>query len=90
MAQDATKIEAGRLALREDGEFWVAYFAPLDSMEGAMPLASIGLRFLPGRRAEFITLAKALLGDMLSASGLTISEWGGEDKPLDSERTRNA
>ena len=38
------KREIGRLALREEGDFWNAYWAPrTDTMEGALLLGSIRL-----------------------------------------------
>lgn len=34
-------VEAGRLALRVEGEYWEAYFATTETMEGAIHLGSI-------------------------------------------------
>jgi hypothetical protein len=61
-------VKTGRLALREDGGLWNAYWAPLeDSMEGAIWLASIGIRFVERsdkRKKEFMALCQELFGDI--------------------------
>jgi hypothetical protein len=45
------KAQIGRLALRDEGEFWVAYFArSQDSMDGAIKLGSIRMSIVRGDR----------------------------------------
>jgi hypothetical protein len=57
-----TETEIGRLALRVEGEFWNAYWAPRqDSMADAVLLASIRMLFVEGDsplKDQFMTLAK--------------------------------
>lgn len=59
---------SGRLALREDGDFWKAYYAKSDTMDGAILLGMIRLAFVldnPTRKREFMLLMQAATTDML-------------------------
>jgi hypothetical protein len=57
----------GRLAMREEGEFWVAYYALPDTMEDAKPLGTIRLRFVQDqwRKEFFMELMKEAIGDLV-------------------------
>ena len=58
----------GRLALRAEGENWCAYYAVPDSMDQAIPLASIRLQIVdmyPARKAEFMDLMRSVVADLI-------------------------
>jgi hypothetical protein len=62
------KIEAGRLALRIEGEFWNAYFAASNTMENAFLLGSIRIAAVadnPERKQAFIKLMSDFTADVL-------------------------
>jgi hypothetical protein len=53
-------MDIGRLALREEGDFWNAYWAPhIDSMEGSVLIGCIRLNVVKGKiHEDFIELMK--------------------------------
>ena len=60
--------ELGRLAMREQGIYWVAYYAMADTMEGAVelgriPMASIGPEH-EDRRRMFMQMMQDIVGDI--------------------------
>lgn len=67
-----TSKQIGRLAYRVEGDTWVAYYAPLDSMEGAILLGSIAMKLVQSedRKQQFMTLMQDCFGD------LTEELWG--------------
>lgn len=58
----------GRLALRVEGETWVAYYALPDTMEGAIVLATIRMALVEDgdRKRAFMELMKSAIGDFLA------------------------
>ena len=58
--------KTGRLALRSEGDLWVAYYALPASMEGAIFLGSIQLRFVQDkvRKAVFMGLMREAVSDI--------------------------
>jgi hypothetical protein len=56
-----------RLALREEGEFWNAYFAKQGTMKDAILLGSIRLSLVraPDRKEQFMALMRGVFADML-------------------------
>lgn len=65
MAQEKQQI--GRLALRAEGDFWNAYYAMPDTMDGALLLGSLHLRLaeIPERKAEFLDLMRSCFADLI-------------------------
>src|SRR3954469_14897930 len=62
-----TNQNIGRLAMRVEGNLWVAYFALPDSMEGAIFLGSIQMRFVQAdkqRKTAFMDLMREAVGDI--------------------------
>lgn len=57
----------GRLALRVEGEHWNAYYALPDTMEGAIWLGSIAMRFVQDekRKNQFIAMMREAVGDII-------------------------
>ncbi len=59
--------QIGRLAFRQEGEWWVVYWAPETStMEKAVELARVALRLVQTkkRRDQFIGFARDVYADM--------------------------
>ncbi len=51
----------GRLAMRVEGDFWVAYWAKLGTMNGAVVLGTLRMNLAedPGMKAAFMALMQA-------------------------------
>jgi hypothetical protein len=62
-----SKAKMGRLALRHEGNFWNAYYAMPDTMEGAILLGSIQLRFVmdEARKQLFMALMQEAVTDLI-------------------------
>lgn len=62
-----TDQKIGRLALRVEGNLWVAYYALPENMKDAIFLGSIQMRFVQDkeRRAAFMNLMREAVGDIL-------------------------
>jgi hypothetical protein len=86
-------VKTGRLAMREEGTLWVAYYALPDTMEGALYLGSIRMAFLrghPERRNAFLKLMRESVNDIFEIEhGLKVEVWKEEPAP-ESERGGNA
>jgi hypothetical protein len=57
----------GRLAMRHEGEWWNAYYAMPDTMDGAILLGSIAIRFveIQERKDAFLALMREAVSDIL-------------------------
>lgn len=57
----------GRLAFRMEGEHWNAYYATPDTMQDAVWLGSIAMRFVETehRKQQFMELMQECLADMV-------------------------
>ena len=62
-----SKQEVGRLAMRVEGNFWVAYYAEPGSMAGAIDLGRIRMVGVatPERKAVFLRLMRDLVSDII-------------------------
>ena len=68
----ADMTQTGRLAMRVEGNLWVAYFAPIGTMEGAIFLGSIQMAFVQdrNRKRAFMEMMQEAVGEILAeASG---------------------
>lgn len=62
------KQKLGRLALRQEGNFWNAYYAMPETMEGAVLLGSIAMRFVvdnADRKIAFMDMMRGAVSDLL-------------------------
>ena len=60
--------QLGRLAFREEGDHWNAYYALPDSMDGAVWLGSIAMRFVRTnkvRKSVFMALMRDSFDDVM-------------------------
>lgn len=82
--------QVGRLSLRQDGAFWVAYYAPrTDSMKDALPLGSIALSVIaehPDRKQQFMDLMREVVGDIIEDTFGVRPVWGGAHQAPEHER----
>jgi hypothetical protein len=61
-------MQIGRLALRHEGTFWNAYYAMPGTMDGAITLGSIAMRFIENnqeRKDAFMALMREGVADIL-------------------------
>ena len=89
-----TIVKIGRIALREEGLNWNAYYALTETMEGAIFLGSIARRFIidnPERRAAFIGLMREGVSDLIEERTGQRPTWPDGIQPApEHERAGNA
>lgn len=84
--------QVGRLALREEGTNWVAYYALTDTLEGAIFLGSIAMRFVQveEQKKRFMDLMRDCLSDLMEEKFGVRPKWGGPQRAPESERSGSA
>lgn len=82
-------IHPGRLSLRVEGDEWVAYFAPLHTMEGAHRLGSLRMSIarVPEHKAAFMELMKAALDTIAKEVFGEDFRWGDPVRAPEAERS---
>lgn len=86
-------LKVGRLAMRQEGDNWNAYYAMPDTMEDALPLGSIRMGAIIGndaRREEFLNLMRDVLADFIEAETGVRPVWGGPEGAPEHERAGSA
>lgn len=87
------QAKIGRIALRVEGDNWVAYWADVGTMEGAILLGSIAMAFVnhsPKRKAEFIELMNQCAADALEDILGTRPTWNEPHAAPENEKSGNA
>lgn len=82
--------QVGRLALREEGENWVAYYAVPDSMKNAIFLGSIRMGAVvanPERKQAFMDLMRNVVSDLIEETTGIRPQWGGPQTAPEHERS---
>lgn len=84
---DETQI--GRLALRQEGDWWMAYYAMADTMEGAIPLGSIRLTAVadPDRKQAFMDLMRSIVSDIIEETTGARPTWSAPERAPEHERS---
>jgi hypothetical protein len=72
--QTSVLQQVGRVAFRHEGDYWNCYYALLDTMQGAILLASIHMSAVSGppnegRKRAFMDLGKGIANDILREAG---------------------
>lgn len=70
--------EALRLALRVEGNTWMAYIAAVGTMDGAMPIGSITMAAAgtdPGIKQAFMALMTRTMKKLLADQGITAGDF---------------
>lgn len=68
MSTELQTVKVGRLAMRHEGAFWNAYYAMPNTMEKAILLGSIAMRFIvdnQDRKITFMNLMRDAVSDIL-------------------------
>jgi hypothetical protein len=81
--------QVGRLALRVEGDWWKAYYAMADSMEGALELGSIrlGLVVASPRKHAFMALMREVVADVIEEKTGLRPTWNAPAPGPEHERT---
>ncbi len=86
--------QVGRIALREEGPNWVAYYAKPDTMDDAIFLGSIVMSAVTGRenkkrKLAFMSLMRSIITDSIKKQTGKSPVWGEKLAP-EHERSGNA
>jgi hypothetical protein len=67
-ADEEIRKKMGRLAMRVEGNFWNAYYALPNTMDGAILLGSIQMRFVidETRKNLFMALMREAMSDLIA------------------------
>lgn len=87
MSEPMTQV--GRLALRHEGDNWVAYYALTDTMQDAIFLGSIRMGAVvdnPQRKQAFMDLMRDLVSDLIEEKTGIRPSWGGPQSAPEHER----
>ena len=79
-----------RLALREEGNFWNAYLALSDTMEGAKLLGSIVISAVkknPDVKAKFMDVMKDIIADAVEGTTGTAPDYWDTQPAPEAERS---
>jgi len=84
--------DIGRLALRVEGDLWVAYYALTDTMEHAVFLGSIRMQFVQdkARKAVFMMLMQEAVADIIEQKTGSRPDWRKPHRAPEHERGGNA
>lgn len=83
------KFQIGRLALREEGDRWVAYYAHPNTMEIGSFLGSIhmgAIRGNPERKKAFMDMMRGIVSDIIEEATGQRPTWGGEKPAPEKDR----
>lgn len=87
------QAQIGRLAMRKEGDNWNAYYAMPDSMDGALLLGHIHMRFVTDRKDRmdaFMDLMREAVADIIEEKIGIRPTWGGPKTAPESERSGSA
>jgi hypothetical protein len=78
----------GRIAFRHEGKFYSAYWALPDTMEGALLLGQIAMRFVESKaqRRIFMELIKSGIADFFEGEGAELVDFTDEVTAPEHER----
>lgn len=81
-----------RLAMRVEGDFWVAYIASEGTMDDAKRIGSIGMGAVanPERKQQFMDLMKAVLSDVIKEATGQPPTWNEPQRAPEAERAGRA
>jgi hypothetical protein len=83
----------GRLALRAECDSWNAYFARLDTMDGALLLGSIAMGAVtrdPARRLAFVEMMQDIVSELIKEQTGAELVWGKPGRGPEHERAGRA
>jgi hypothetical protein len=89
------KQQIGRLAMRQEGGNWNAYYAMPANMEQSQPIFIGSIRMgavigNPQRKAAFMDMMRDVVADIIEKESGVRPSWGGEVPAPEHERSGNA
>ncbi len=93
MPAPAGHVQVGRLAMREEGSNWVAYYALKETMDGAIYLGSIRMGAITAnseRKQAFMDMMRDIVSDLIEEQTGVRPQWGGAARAPEHERSGNA
>lgn len=85
--------QVGRLAMRQEGGYWNAYYAMPDSMGDSLLLGSISMAAVSGneaRRLAFMGMMRDAVSDLIEGATGVRPIWGGPTSAPEHEKAGNA
>lgn len=85
--------QIGRIAMRQEGDRWNAYYALTNTMDGAIFLGSILMAAVADnaeRKQSFIDLMRDIVSDIICEKAGIRPEWGGIESAPEHERAGSA
>ncbi len=85
--------QIGRLAMRVEGDFWVAYYAMPGTMNGALLLGSARMAFITrdkARKAAFMGMMQEAVADLIEDAVGTRPTWNAPVSAPEHERAGRA
>jgi hypothetical protein len=92
MTRDEACVEAGRIALRIEGDQWVAYYAREGTMDGALRLASIYMDAVRNQRRKeaFMALMRDYVSDLIENAVGERPDWNDPERAPEHEKAGRA
>lgn len=87
------QTQVGRLAFRQEGGNWVAYYAETERMDDAVFLGSIRMGAVmksPERKAAFMDLMRDIVSEIIEEEVGVRPTWGGAEPAPEHERSGQA
>ena len=88
-----TPVQIGRLAMRREGDRWVAYYALPDSIKDAIFLGAIGVGAIAHnaeRKQAFMDVMRDVVSDIIEEQTGVRPTWGGPIAAPEHERAGEA
>lgn len=84
--------QVGRLAMRHEGQNWNAYYALPDTMDGAIFLGSLSMRFasIPQHKTAFMSFMRSIVSEMIRDAVGVHPEWKEPYRAPEHERSGNS
>jgi hypothetical protein len=86
-----------RLAMRVEGDWWNAYAADMQTMDGAVLIGTIRMRAVRGpspgcarRKQAFMALMQDVINEFLTDAGATVAGWNDPERAPEHERAGRA
>lgn len=86
-------VQIGRLAMRQEGGNWTAYYALMGTMDDAIFLGSIKMGAIMNnkeRKAAFMDMMRDIVADIIEDKTGARPDWGGETAAPEHERAGRA
>lgn len=84
--------QVGRLAMRHEGDWWVAYYAMPNTMDDAIEIGRVRMTAVvprPERKAQFLDAMREIVSDIVEEKAGVRPTWGGVHAAPEHERAGN-